>query len=166
MAAITIRKRHAIRRSDVADLEQRLQHEIGEDARLFKSDRVEVAETDSTFQLYLVDKKLLIFGFEGWVFPTVRGAIERPFAKRRVLVDQGAIPYVIKGADVMRPGIVSVTDDVRAGSPVVIAEQRYNKPLAIGVALLDAPAMREATKGKMCKNIHHVGDDLWNLELR
>jgi PUA domain protein len=166
MAAITIRKRHAIRRSDVADLEQRLQHEIGEDARLFKSDRVEVAETDSTFQLYLIDKKLLIFGFDGLVFPTVRGAIERPFPGRRVLVDQGAIPYVIKGADVMRPGIVSVTDDVRAGSPVVIAEQRYNKPLAIGVALLDAPAMREATKGKMCKNIHHVGDDLWNLELR
>jgi PUA domain protein len=166
MAAITIRKRHAIRRSDVADLEQRLQHEIGEDARLFKSDRVEIAETDSTFQLYLIDKKLLIFGFEGLVFPTVRGAIERPFSQRRVLVDQGAIPYVIKGADVMRPGIVSVTDDVRAGSPVVIAEQRYNKPLAIGIALLDAPAMREATKGKMCKNIHHVGDDLWNLELR
>ena len=166
MAAITIRKRHAIRRSDVAEIEERLQHEIGDDARLFKADRIEIAETDSAFQLYLIDKKLLIFGFEGLVFPTVRGAIERPFSKRRVLVDQGAIPYVIKGADIMRPGIVSVTDDVRAGSPVVIAEQRYGKPLAIGIALFDAQEMREATKGKMCKNIHHVGDDLWNLELR
>ena len=100
-----------------------------------------------------------------WVFPTLRGAVQCPFPERMITVDAGAIPYVVNGADVMRPGIVAVSDDVIAGSPVQIVDERHKKPLAIGVALLDAPAIRASAQGKMCKNFHHVGDELWNLEL-
>ena len=54
-------------------------------------------------------------------------------------VDTGAIPYVVNGADIMRPGIVAVTDDVKANAPVQIVDERHGKPLAIGIALFDAP---------------------------
>jgi PUA domain protein len=80
-------------------------------------------------------------------------------------VDGGAIPYVVNGADVMRPGIVSVSDDVKVKEPVQIVDERHGKPLAIGIALLDAPDMRARISGKMCKNFHHVSDEIWNIEI-
>ncbi len=62
-------------------------------------------------------------------------------------------------------GIVAVSDDVIAGGPVQIVDERHKKPLAIGVALMDGSTIRASAAGKMCKNFHHVGDELWNLEL-
>ena len=79
--------------------------------------------------------------------------------------DAGAIPYVVNGADIMRPGIVSCTDDVKAGSPVQIVDERHGKPLAIGIALMDAPDLRASTAGKMVKKFHHVGDEIWTMEI-
>jgi PUA domain protein len=124
-----------------------------------------MAEIDAPVSIFLVDKKPLLMKRDGWVFPTVKGAIERPFPERTITVDMGAVPFVAKGADVMRPGIVSVTDDVKRGSPAVVVEERHHKALAVVLALLDGPAIRAEARGKMAKTIHHVGDLLWALEV-
>jgi len=165
MAALTVKKRHTIRKDELGILFTLLGKEIGASAEKFRSERVELAEIDSPFVLYLVDKKPLLIKTAGWAFPTVRGAIERPFPERTIVVDMGAIPFVVKGADVMRPGIVSVTPDVRKGSPAIVVDERHRKALAVVIALLDGPAIMAETKGKMAKTIHHVGDVLWTLEL-
>jgi PUA domain protein len=165
MGALTVRKRHSIRKDQVTALQARLREQIGDGADLFASERVEIVETDAPFQLYVVDRKLLLFEKESWVFPTLRGAIERPFPQRRIVVDMGAVPFLVKGADVMRPGIVSLTDDVKAGCPAVVIDERHGKPLAVAIAHFDAQAMREQEKGKMGKTVHYVGDLVWNLEL-
>ena len=80
------------------------------------------------------------------------------------MVESGAVPYVVNGADVMRPGIVSVSDDIKAGSPAQVVEERHGKPIAICIPLYDAAELRSKTTGKMCRNIHHVGDEIWALE--
>ena len=165
MAALTVKKRHTIRKDQLAELYSLLGREIGPSAEKFRSERVEMAEIEAPFSLFLVDKKPLLMKRDGWVFPTVRGAIERPFPERTIAVDMGAVPFVAKGADVMRPGVVSVTDDVRKGSPAVVVDERHRKALAIVVALLDGPAIRAEVKGKVAKTVHHVGDTLWALEL-
>jgi PUA domain protein len=165
MATLTVKKRHTIRKDELALLFALLEKEIGPSAEKFRSDRVEMAEIDAPFSLFLVDKKPLLMKRDGWVFPTVRGAIDRPFPERTIVVDMGAVPFVAKGADVMRPGIVSVTEDVRKGSPAIVVDERHRKPLAVVVALLDGPAIRAESKGKMAKTVHHVGDLLWALEL-
>jgi PUA-domain protein len=165
MAALAVRKRHTIRKDELAELFALLGKEIGPSAERFRSERVEMAELDAPFALYLVDKKPLLMRRGGWVFPTVRGAIERPFPERTITVDMGAVPFVAKGADVMRPGIVSVTDDVKQGSPAIVVDERHRKALAVVLALLDGPDLRAEAKGKMAKMVHHVGDLLWALEL-
>ena len=164
MGKIIVKKRHTVRKSQVAGLLEALTGEIGPLAELFRGDQIEIAETTCPFQLYLVDKRPLVFSGEDWVFPTLRGAIERPFPGRKVTVDSGAVKFVVNGADIMRPGITAVSDDVKAGRPVQIVEERHGKPLAIGIALFDAAAMRAETQGKMVKTLHHVGDEIWNLE--
>jgi len=165
MKKIIVKKRHSIRKSQAQDLLDRLAHQIGPSAALFHADMIEILETNADVALFLVHKKPLLMDTGAWVFPTLRGAVQCPFSERMITVDAGAIPYVVNGADVMRPGIVAVSDDVVAGSPVQIADERHKKPLAIGVALMDGPAIRASASGKMCKNFHHVGDELWNLEL-
>jgi len=165
MKKIIVKKRHSIRKSQAQDLLTRLFDQIGNSARFFHADMIEVIETNADVSLFMVNRKLLLMDTGDWVFPTLKGAIQFPFPERRIVVDAGAIPYVVNGADVMRPGIVSVTDDVKSFSPVQIVDERHGKPLAIGVALLNAPDIRASTSGKMCKNFHHVSDEIWNIEI-
>jgi len=165
MKKIIVKKRHSIRKSQAQDLLDRLAEQIGESAKLFTADMIEVIETNAEVSLFLVNKKPVLMDAGAWVFPTMKGAVQIPFPERRVTVDSGAIPYVVNGADVMRPGIVAVTPDVKAGAPVQIVEERHGKPLAIGIALYDGPAIMASASGKMCKNFHHVGDEIWNLEI-
>jgi PUA domain protein len=166
MAEIVIKKRHSIRKDEMAQILGELKKQIGEGMELFRAERMEKVETDSPFTLYLVNRQPLLMRYRGdWVFPTLKGALAFSFPQRRVLVDQGAIPFLVNGADVMRPGIRAVTDDVKANAPVVITEEAHRKPIAIGLALLDAEAIRKESKGKMCKTIHFVGDQLWRLEV-
>ena len=100
-----------------------------------------------------------------WVFPTLRALIKNPPESRKAIVDSGAIAYIAKGADLMRPGIVDLTDDILTGRPFVIVEENHGKPLAIAVAMMDSADIKASDKGKVAKNIHYVGDDLWNLEI-
>jgi PUA-domain protein len=164
MAKITGKKRHNIRKSQTESLFAALEKEIGESASLFRSDRVELLETSAGLVLFLIDKKPQLLEGDGWVFPTLKGLLEHPFLERRIVVDAGAVPYVINGADIMRPGIVSFTGDIIAGHPVQVVEERHQKPLAIGIALFDALEILQKAQGKVIKTIHYVGDDLWNLE--
>jgi len=165
MKKIVIKKRHSIRKGQVADLMDRLALQIGPSASLFRADMIEILETNADVAIYLVNKKPLLMDTGDWVFPTLKGAVQCPLPERRVTVDAGAIPYVVNGADVMRPGIVGVTGDVKAEGPVQVVEERHQKPLAIAVALMDGPAILASAQGKMCKSFHHVGDELWNLEV-
>ena len=46
----------------------------------------------------------------------------------------------------------------------MIIDVNNKKPLAVGIALLNSEEMRSATGGKVIKNIHFVGDELWRWE--
>jgi len=165
MAKVSSRKRHTIRKSDLTRLFRGLEEEIGSDTDLFRSSTVEVVDTTGDISLYLIEKKPLLMEYEEMVFPTIRGAIAHPFSARNIIVDAGAVRFMAKGADVMRPGIVRVSDDIRAGHPALITEETYGKPLAVGIAALDAAEINAAESGKMVRSFHHVGDELWNLEI-
>lgn len=165
MEEIKVKKRHTIKKSEIVRIKKALGEEIGEEEALFTAKKIEIVETTSAFSIYLVEKKPVFMAFEDWIFPTVRGAIEHPFTARRITVDSGAVPYVMNGADIMRPGIVAATPDIRKDHPCIIAEQRYGKPLAVGVALYDATDLMALEKGKTVRTVHRVGDQIWNLEL-
>ncbi|WOF15203.1 DUF1947 domain-containing protein [Methanoplanus sp. FWC-SCC4] len=165
MGKLSVRKRYTVRKSKLSKIYESLREQIGDSAELYKSDRVEIVETTGDAVIYLVDKKPLLMDLDGIVFPTLRGAIAFPFPERRVVVDSGAISFMAKGADLMRPGIVSLTDDIEKDLPFVIVEESYNKPLAIGIASMDGADIESAEKGKVAKNIHYVGDDIWSLEI-
>jgi len=79
-----------------------------------------------------------------------------------VWVDRGAVPRVASGADVMRPGITRM-DDFSEGQVVVVRDDAYSKPLAVGVALTGSEEAKSMERGKVVKTLHHVDDPVWKL---
>ena len=60
MVELTIKKRHAIKKSQLASLMQKLTDTIGSDAALYNAPMIEIAETASTFNIYIIAKKPII----------------------------------------------------------------------------------------------------------
>ncbi|PWR76153.1 RNA-binding protein [Methanospirillum stamsii] len=164
MGKLTSKRRHSIRKSQVNGILERLREEIRDGADLFSGKMIEIIETNQDVHLYLIDKEPLILEKDGILFPSLRGALSRPFPQKKIIVDMGAVSFVINGADIMRPGVVDVTPDVKAGKPVQIVDERHGKPLALGIALFDAEDLLAQEKGKIARTWHYVGDDIWNLE--
>jgi len=76
----------------------------------------------------------------------------------------GAIKFVVNGADIMRPGITKIQEGIEKDEAIVIVDENNQKPLAVGIALLSAEDMEKTKSGRVIKNIHYVGDELWKLE--
>lgn len=109
----------------------------------------------------LVDGEPLIIEHEDKYYLTVYGVLKFKPPKWKVVVDEGAMPYIINGADIMKPGIVHADEGIKKGDFVYVVVERKNTPLAIGIALVDSGEMR-GEKGKAVKNIHHLKDRIWN----
>ncbi len=81
----------------------------------------------------------------------------------RIVVDMGAVPHVVGGADVMAPGVRRVDGEFPADHLLVVVDEKYGKHLAIGRALVDSKAMAGVKKGKVVRNLHFVGDPVWDI---
>ncbi|MFB3765779.1 MAG: RNA-binding protein [Methanotrichaceae archaeon] len=130
-----------------------------DDASALQKASLEQAETDEGENLIFINGKPLIMLIDSQPFFTVLGAIELAPKKKLVMVDSGAVRFIVNGADVMSPGIVYADPEIAAGDLVVILEEKHKKPLAIGRALIPGSEMRGS--GKAVKSLHHVGDQIW-----
>tara|TARA_B100001750_G_scaffold50834_1_gene38683 strand:- start:94 stop:570 length:477 start_codon:yes stop_codon:yes gene_type:complete len=77
-----------------------------------------------------------------------------------VMVDTGAIKFVCKGANVMRPGITKFST-FEKGQIVCVVEESQRKFLAVGKAEMSSEEMKETDKGMVVKNMHYISDDYW-----
>ena len=77
-----------------------------------------------------------------------------------VTVDMGAVKFVCKGANVMRPGIIKFSD-FESDEIVCVIEESQNKFLAVGKAEMSSKEAQNASKGEVIKNMHYISDDFW-----
>ena len=80
-----------------------------------------------------------------------------------VTVDMGAVKFVCKGANVMRPGIINFSD-FESGEIVCVIEESQNKFLAVGKAEMSSKEAQDASKGEVIKNMHYISDDFWETK--
>jgi len=125
-----------------------------------KKPHIEVAETPNA-KIFFVDGKPLIANFKGILLPTL--LFEKALqALPKITVNMGAVPHICDGAGVMAPGIVKIDGSFSSNDYVVVVDERHHKPLAVAIALTDSQAARNLQHGKVAKNMHYVGDSLWN----
>ena len=154
-SGLKLKKKRVMKRKDTKRLEEEAEGILGPvDSSAFMQ-----AEAEEGMTVYLLDGEALLARRDGILFPTlIHPGLDR---LPSVVVDMGAIPYVCNGADVMAPGIVEVRDFFSEGGLVVIRDVTHGKALSVGLTLASSEEMRKMKKGKAIRNLHHVGDKLW-----
>ncbi len=131
-------------------------------------DNASFLELDKKGKYELIDEQVILMNNEPVFFhlgeklvPTLK-LLQKSMVLKKITVDMGAVPFVIKGADIMRPGIKLIDEGINKDDFVAIVDEKHNKPLGVGIALFSGEEMKSMTNGKSVKNIHYVGDKIWN----
>ncbi|MCH8915897.1 MAG: RNA-binding protein [Thaumarchaeota archaeon] len=79
-----------------------------------------------------------------------------------VMVDMGAVKFMCKGANVMRPGIKKFTE-FEKDNLVCVIEESQHKFLAVGKAMISSSELKNMEKGEVIKNLHYISDKFWEV---
>ena len=79
-----------------------------------------------------------------------------------VQVDMGAVKFMCKGANLMRPGIKKFSEFSK-NDIVCIVEESQNKFLAVGKSEVDSSELKTMDKGEVLKNLHYISDKTWEI---
>lgn len=116
-------------------------HQILDDAQIITGDGIKILKVDDDYLPFLSEIETLE------KFPNV-------------MVDMGAVKFMCKGANVMRPGIKKFTEFEKDKLVCVIEESRH-KFLAVGKAMVPSSELESMEKGEVIKNIHYISDKFW-----
>jgi PUA domain protein len=122
---------------------------------------VELIQTEFA-EIYLINGKPSLVKAEESIFPAL---VFNEFlaSSPKVVVNMGAIPHVCNGANIMAPGIVRYEGKFREGDFVLVVDEKHGKPLAVGEIIYDNDMAKNVTHGVVVKNVHFVGDRIWNF---
>jgi PUA domain protein len=118
-------------------------HEISTDAQIIVGNEIKVLKIGDEYVPFLSETQMLE------KFPYV-------------MVDMGAVKFMCKGANVMRPGIKKHSD-FQKDDIVCIIEESHHKFLAVGKTLVSSQEMETMQKGEVVKNLHYVSDKFWEV---
>ena len=116
-------------------------HQILEDAQIITGEGIKILKIKEDYLPFLSETKMLER------FPSV-------------MVDMGAVKFMCKGANVMRPGIKKFTEFEKE-QLVCIVEESQHKFLAVGKAMVSSSELENMEKGEVIKNIHYISDKFW-----
>jgi PUA domain protein len=123
--------------------------------------QIEVIET-SRHKIFVINGLPIVAESKRDFFP-VLSFKEHISLLPKIVVDMGVVPHVCNGADVMAPGIVGIQEEFKKEELVVVIDERNRKPIAIAESLFDSKTAKTLEKGRIFKNLHHVGDDVWGI---
>ncbi len=118
--------------------------------------------TDKTRNLhYLLDKnqKVIFFKLENKWTPSLHLIMKKQLNIPSVMVDEGAVRFILNGADIFGQGIIQVDKRIKEDDVLVIKNPQQTS-IAVGIALVSAPDMK---KGRVIKNIHRIGDKIYTF---
>jgi len=155
-------KRQVASKHDSRELISEVERSTGIHLEVPRSAQVETIEPAEGSKFVIVDGRFTFVNADGSGYIPFVGSAETVALFPSVTIDEGALKYIIKGADVMRPGISKYDDWGDAGKIVVVREDKKGRAAAIGRTAVRSSEMAELKKGNCVKNIHHAGDKFWD----
>jgi len=116
-------------------------HQISEEAQIITGNGIKILKIHNDYLPFLSETDTLE------KFPNV-------------MVDMGAVKFMCKGANVMRPGIKKFTE-FEKDKIVCIVEESQHKFLAVGKAMISSSELENMEKGEVVKNLHYISDKFW-----
>jgi len=154
-------KKWVLSRHDSMDMVSRVEASVGLTLGLGKSAQARCEEPAEGVVFVNLDDLTFLQSEEG--FLPFLGSKETLALFPSAMVDEGAIKFMLNGADVMRPGIKSFDQWGDAGKIVVVREEKKSRAIAIGKAAVASSEAQSMTKGVCLKNVHHLGDRYWTI---
>lgn len=161
-----VKSRNVLSNKENKQLAADLLNMLGEQAQTFfnKKDKLEKIKTEKdTF--VIKDKKIWFFQWKNQFLPSIHCLRESKLLAHKVVVDVGAIKFVLNGADIMLPGIVYFDEIIEKGDFVVIREEKADTIIAVGISLISHKDFSKTNKGKAIRVINHLKDEIWNFRL-
>ena len=118
-------------------------HQISNEAQIITGKGIKILKVDGEYIPFLSETEILE------KFPNVT-------------VDMGAIRFMCKGANLMRPGIKNFTDFEKE-TLVCIVEESQHKFLAIGKSVVGSSELETMEKGEVLRNLHYISDKFWEI---
>src|SRR6056297_3501894 len=132
---LEIHQRHFLKSKDRKELIEKLKNKIHEET-------VEEIKVGDHEELYAVNDVLTFWINDEKIIPLLSYLKEHEDIDwKSVTVDKGAIRFMSKGADVMRPGIIEIDEDIEKEDIVLVKDPIHGKVLSVGEALYDAEVM-------------------------
>jgi len=157
--------RHVVSKSERRRLVELLRSSLPPAAELLeRAKRAELAKLRlGPIDLLIIDGvPAIVIRGEGESYPTILAAHKLNLRLPTVVVDMGAVPHILNGADVMAPGIVRF-DEFGRGAIVYVADEEGGRVFAVGRALVSSSELSNMKRGKAIKTLHYAGDKLWRI---
>ncbi len=158
-----VRKRHFLKSGEIKTLKNLIAENLGSNALdiIPKKATIELIVFDDGSRLYMVNGEPYFLEKNNKIFPTIWFLDKFSMDIPKVVINLGAVMRVSKGADVMIPGITHINKNIKEGDIVVVVDEKHERVIAVGLALMSSDKIKESEKGRAIRNIHHVGDKLW-----
>lgn len=156
-----VKNRHRLKNKDIRNIQAEIQ-QCFKNIFLEETCVVESGEINGSKIIFVDDLPCLQI-VENRTVITLHGINKFKPRTNFVVVDMGAVKFVTSGADVMAPGIVDADTSIEPEDQVWVCDERYHKPLAAGLAIMDGEQMKYEKKGKAVKTLSYVGDWLWDF---
>ena len=118
-------------------------HQISNEAQIITGEGIKILKDNDDYLPFLSETEMLER------FPNV-------------MVDMGAVKFMCKGANVMRPGIKKFTE-FEKDNLVCIVEESHHKFLAVGKAMVSSSELENMEKGEVRKKMHYSSDKFWEV---
>jgi len=126
---------------------------------LTKYKRFEIASEKT--DILIADREVIGFSHNNNYYPSLKLLLNAETKIPSIYLDLGAIPFITKGANLMKPGVKDL-ENFEQGSLVIMRDTIHKKPLALGIAEFSSEEIKTIEKGKVVKTLHYIGDLIWN----
>ena len=154
-------KKWVLSRRDSGETISKIESSLGLDLKMPKSAQVHCSEPEEG--AVFVAFEAFEFVQTGDAYLPYLGSPATLALFPQAFVDEGAIKFLLNGADVMRPGIRRFDDWGAVGKMVVVREEKKGRAIAVGPSAVPSAEARGMSRGGCIRNVHHVGDRYWNL---
>lgn len=140
-----------------------------------KKSQLDAMKLPDRVTLYALDDTPLFFQhMDDPILPHLKIVHKYPSCFKSVGIDRGAIRFVMSGATLMVPGLISkggvlprdgMDEEIEAGEVVVVRAEGKEEVCLVGVLEVGTKEMKEKKKGPAIERGHYLGDGLWKIEL-
>ena len=122
------------------------------------------------FKIYFINNEpCFLQAKEGPIIPHLKLIHKYPHLLPTCQVDEGGIKFLISGADVMIPGLISKggrlpTEKEIPHNIVAVMCEGMENAMSIGQMLMSVEEMKKVQKGVGVKVYTYLGDETWNIK--